>query len=153
MMRYAPKKIKMQKRGWKMRLNFILPLILLTFMSACFLCKKTDNSIKYTGTIDSLEYKLSLWKIDSLGCLKYRSNLGREFTFNLGRYIQNDSNLALILLGKPNLLRRSYQIEYIYYTGSICEKNQINRNFRPQYFIVSYDSLNNFNGIDRESHE
>ena len=110
-----------------------------------------SSAQSHNHSIDSLETKLQRWRIDSLGCLGLRNNYHFVFWQELGHYLKCDTTLTLLLLGKPNEIKRfKGQIGYVYFYASKCLVNQIDDSLAPNNLIVYYTSENTFIGIINE---
>ncbi len=132
------------------KINF---LIIIPFLSLiCFSSYSQTQKEKYDH-IDSLELKLQNWRMDSLGCLGFRNRTFFEFWEKLHHYVEKDSVLSLILLGRPNEIKRARnQVEYFYHFATKCKGNSIDEALAPNYLIIVYRNDNTFIGISNENH-
>ena len=128
--------------------RLFLFILFLTFLSGSCIAQNGNKSF-----IDSLDIKLSNWRKDSLGCLSFRNKYFFEFWQNLHHYVESDTALCTILLGKPNEKKfEKDKILYIYYFSTRCRGQSIDENLAPNYLIISYKIDNTFIDIWNENH-
>jgi hypothetical protein len=125
--------------------------LFILFLAFASVSSKAQNGNKYF--IDSLDIKLSNWRKDSLGCLGLRNRYYFEFWQNLHHYLESDTALCTILLGKPNNKKiEQDKVLYIYYFSTRCKGESIDENLAPNYLIVAYKKDNTFIDIWNENH-